>query len=304
LIVLTSIFWATGALWPTELPDYATSRRQIIGMSLMLILEISYFVAAGFFAQRHSLELVDQIEPLLPGERYASDARKAIRGALSKVALVGSVLGIAMGIFNAPLYQAFYESSTPSIDITIALNQILLWWIIGIFLCQRLIVANCFGRIGEAIRFDLFQLDRLRIFTRSGLNDVLFIAGALALSPLQALDAEFRWYNYSFALGIAIPAAFTLLLWPLRPLHRRIVIQKTSQLARVEKHIDAAIAGGARDDLPRFEALLSHRDRLHGLSTWPLSTALVSRVFVYLIIPPLAWAGAALVERLLEGWMA
>jgi len=303
LLVLTSIFWLTGGLWPTELPDYATSRRQVIGMSLMLILMPSYFVVAGFFSQRRSLDLVDQLEPLLPDERHARDARSAIRGAPLRSALPGSALGIGMGLLNARLHDAFFESATPAIDITTALGQVFMWWIIGMVISQRLIVARRFDRIGEVIHFDLFQLDRLRVFARSGLNDVLIIAGALSLSPLQALDAEFRWINYSFALWVSIPAAFTLLVLPLRHLHRRIVHEKNAQLSRVEERIDAVIAGGVRDDVPRFEALLSHRDRLHGVSTWPLGTALVSRVFVYLIIPPIAWAGAALVERLLEGWL-
>ena len=56
--------------------------------------------------------------------------------------------------------------------------------------------------------------------------------------------------------------------------------------------------------MQQLESLLAHRDRLREQSTWPLSTALVSRVFLYLIIPPLAWAGAALVELLVDRLIA
>lgn len=302
LLVLASLFWVTGALWPTELPDYASSRRQITGMSLMLILLPGYLLAAGFHLHRRSLETIDQLEPSLPAEGYAEAARKAIRGALSKALAVGSVFGIGMGFFNTQLGYALFESSTPRIDITITLGQILLWWMVGVVLTERLIVARGFDHLGEVIPFDLFQLDRLRLFARSGLNDVLVIAGAVAFSSLQSLDAEFRWYNYSFALMIAISASLTLLVLPLRRLHRRIVQERTRQLARAEALIDAASVGENREDLARFEALLAHRERLRDQQTWPFSTALVSRVVAYLIIPPIAWAGAALVERLVTQW--
>jgi hypothetical protein len=50
----------------------------------------------------------------------------------------------------------------------------------------------------------------------------------------------------------------------------------------------------------RLETLLAHRDRLRGARTRPLGTRLLSRALLYLVFPPLAWAGAALVEQALE----
>jgi len=303
LLVLTSLFWLSGALWPSVLPDHATSRREVIGMSLMLILMPTYFVITGFVLQRRSIDLIDQIRMLLPDPRYAHEARERIRGALTKRIGIGLILGGAMGLSNANLYYAFFESSTRSIDITTALAQLALWTMIGIVLCQRLVVARCFGRLGEVIRFELFQLERLKLFARSGLNDVLLIAGAVALSPLQSLDAEFRWYNYSFALMVAFPAAVTLVILPMWHLHRRIADEKAKQLGGVEDRIAAAYGDEASKDLRRFEALLAHRDRLRDQSTWPFSTAFVSRFVAYLVIPPIAWAGAALVEQVVTNWL-
>lgn len=57
LLLLTVMFWTSGALWPTELPEYASSSRQITGMVLMLILLPSYLLAAIFTAQRRSLSI-------------------------------------------------------------------------------------------------------------------------------------------------------------------------------------------------------------------------------------------------------
>ncbi|MGD8417313.1 MAG: hypothetical protein PVH91_09665 [Pseudomonadales bacterium] len=39
------------------------------------------------------------------------------------------------------------------------------------------------------------------------------------------------------------------------------------------------------------------------LSNWPLDLSLVSRVAVYLVIPPLAWVGAAVVENVVQRFL-
>ena len=302
LLALTFLLWTSGALSPAEVPAYATSRRQIIGMSLMLIAMPSYFVVATIVVTRRSMSLLELLRSIAPDPRLADDALASIRNVSSRRILIGSVIGLGMGAFNSPIYHALLESRTPSIDITISLLQFFLWWIIGVILCHRLAVARSFASLGEIVSFDIFQLDRLRPLARAGMNDVLLIAGAIALSPLQALDAEFRLGNYSFALLVAIPTSLTLLAIPLRPIHRRIVHDKKIRLARIEDAIERTRNDPAQENLADLEALLSHRDRLHDQPTWPFSTALASRLVFYLVIPPIAWVGAAFVEQLVTQW--
>jgi hypothetical protein len=163
---------------------------------------------------------------------------------------------------------------------------------------MRVVSAIVFGRLGEQVRIDLFRLDRLRPLARSGLADVLLVAGAVALSPLQSLDAEFRWYNYHFALIVAIPTAAFQLLWPLRRVHARIRAEKARRVAEADARLEAAT--DLPDDLLSLETTLAHRDRLREQRTWLLSFAMLSRLVLYLIIPPLAWVAAAIVERLVD----
>ena len=243
LLLLTVLFWTSGALWPTELPDYASSSRQITGMLMMLILLPAYLLVAAFVTQRRSLNLVEQLEPLLPDPRHALDAREVIRNGLKRTWRAASAIGLGMGLFNAQPIYALTESSAPSIDITIALGQLFMWLIVGLLGGQRALAAHSFSRLGEVVEFDLFQLDRLRPLARSDMVDALVIAGALALTPLQALDAEFRWYNYSFGLMVSIPATLFLLVWPMRSVHRRIRVEKQRQLSRVNALIQAARGG-------------------------------------------------------------
>lgn len=65
------------------------------------------------------------------------------------------------------------------------------------------------------VRVDLYDLTPLRLFARSGILDVLLVVGALALTPLQALDAEFRIGNYMSAFTVGVPVGIVLLFAPM-----------------------------------------------------------------------------------------
>jgi hypothetical protein len=300
-LLLGSVFyWFSGALWPEELPAYARSGRQITGTALMLIFLPAYFLSTAIVVRRHSLHLVEELRPQLPDSPAAEDAAVAIRGALRRSWLPATAIGFAAGLFNAPNIYAFTESTTPSIDISISVGQMFLWLLIAQVFGLRIEAARAFRRLGEVVHFDLFQLHRLKPLARSGLVDIMVITGALLISPLQSLDAEFRWYNYGFALMVAIPGSITLLLWPLWSIHGRIRDEKEAQLSRINGWIQTANRATTPEDTLKLEMLLAHRDRVRAQRTWLLSTDVASRVFLYLIIPPLAWVGAAMVERLVD----
>jgi hypothetical protein len=302
LVALAALFWTSGALFPTRLPDHATSARQITGIALMLSLLPPYLVVALAISQRRSFRLIGQLRPMLPDPQAAEAACDGVRGALRRSWKIGTLVGIAFGLLNTQPIPALTRDPAPAVAGSLAFGQLLLWWLIGVVLVTRINAARVFRRLGESVSFDLFQLDDLRPLVRAGVIDVAIVAGALLFTPLQSLDAEFRWYNYHFAMLVALPAASFFLIWPLRGVHRRIRRDRDARVAAVEAQLRAARAERDPDAeaIVRSEALLAHRDRLRGARTWPLSTGLLSRVLLYLVFPPLAWAGAALTERILE----
>jgi hypothetical protein len=298
LLVLTVVFWWTGTLAPQEPPAWARSSLQITGMALMLILLPAYLLAAVFVMSRRSLDLVDQLRPRLDPAR-ADAAADAIRDAARTSWPVGVAVGVALGLFNVD-FSGNSDSPTLGIEASLIFGQLFLWLMVGLLGSTRIRAARAFSRLGKVVDFDLFHLDRLKPLARSGMIDVVVIAVGLAMTPLQALDAEFHWYNYRFALIVLTPSALFLLLWPLLSIHRRIRPEKQRQLAHVDALIGDAEGAATREEILGLETLLAHRDRLTEQRTWPVSSGLLSRLFLYLIIPPIAWAGAAVVETLVS----
>jgi len=302
---LAALFAAAGALFSAEeVPGYGDSPEQITGMALMLIVLPGYLIVAGSIATDRSLTLIEELRGRLPEPGLADRALERVRGAPRRTWVVGLVAGILMGLVNTNPWRAV-QSEAARIAVPISMGQILLWSLVGLLLARRIASAGAFRELGRVVEIDLLRPDSLRPLARAGMIDVVIIAVALAFTPLQSLDAEFRWYNYRFGLLVALPSSAFLLLWPLQTAHQRMLAARDAALAAV----DAALAAHpeARADpelLVRLEGLLAHRDRLQGLRTWPLSSALLSRVFLYLVIPPLAWAGAAVVERVVDRLLA
>ena len=302
-VALVLYFWAIGALFPDAIPHYATSKRQIIGMALMLTLLPPYVLVAWQIGRRRSLELIDTLRPIVLDPNAADAAQARIgRAITTREWGAATVIGLAMGLINTDFHHAFFESDEPVIDIGISCGQLFLWWIIALLFFARARAAIAFRSLAPSIQVDLFRLATLRPYARAGMVDVVIVTGALLFSPLQSLDAEFRIENYRFALMVATPSVLFYVIWPLIPIHRRLVQERDARIDVVDAQIVALGAAPPADaaETERLENLLAHRARLNEVHTWPVDLKMISRIFIYLVIPPLAWAGAALVERMVD----
>lgn len=305
-VVMTAVFVVGGTYSTVDLPGWTWSARELIGMSLMLTGATTYLIAAWTIAQRRSLELVAELRPLLPDPSAADEAVSTIQAAWGRTWWIGSLVGIGLSLFNTNPIWAFTGAAYTRIAVPVSFGQIFLWMVIGNLLAVRITASHAFARLGERVRIDLFRLDRLRPLARSGVVDAALVVGALLFAPLQSLDFEFRAGNYSFALIVALPSLAFYLYWPLHTVHRRIRTERDGRLMAVDLQIEQL--GSATPSTPveteRLEVLLAHRERLADARTWPLDLSILSRIAFYLVIPPLAWAAAAVVERIVDGLLA
>lgn len=270
--------------------------RQVIGTSIMFVLMPAYLLAMAMLQYRRTCWLLDELRPIAPAARIAEVRERLNR--LPGTALPAGVVGALFGLGQNDYVLDFMSErgAVPPFDLAFVLGNCLLWTSAMLILAWRLPVSRSVSRLGASLPVNVHDLSPLQPLGRLATVDVLVIAGAVALMPLQSLDAQFRTENYLAGIILALGAAVACFLLPLLGVHRQIMNAKGARLATLQ----AEIAGADQSDTVQLESLLSHRDRIVSVPNWPLNTRLITRFVAYVVIAPLAWVAAALVENLVD----
>ena len=277
------------------------SREQLIGGALVYCLLTAYAWFCGFYQWQHTSRTLDDLAGLLPVPVTSKVPDYWFRRVqcppamyILSWALVAGLYGLSQ---NAFLISDMRQSGNIWLDVSMILANVIMFMNVGALLGRRLYAHTGLMKAGFTAKIDLYNLHSLWPFASVGLFDVLVTMGAVALLPIQALDAEFRWVNYEAAVVISIPAAFAFFVLPMWGVHRSIRAAQVERVVELQTRVNECDRG----DISTLETLVAHRDRVQSIRTWPLDMRLISRAIFYLVIPPLAWIGAALVEKLVEG---
>ena len=282
----------------------------VLTLGLLTAYRIIHNLTGGFpedfgFSDERYLD-VTLLYSILPGYFLAMTGVSAARARAARLCFSSDVSGSKLAIFLVALVGLIYgvldfrlvedpEISTRVLEWTLRIGSGFLWVCVGAYAGWRVSQGVAMARAGHAESIKLWQRDHYRPVARMATLDVFVTMGALALMPLQSLSSTFQWVYYRPGLVVGIPMAILLLLLPLLGIRAATARSKANELDAVNREV-AAYNG----DRVGLELLLAHRDRIATLSPWPLDMRLLSRALFYLVIPPAAWVGAALVERLVE----
>ncbi len=270
--------------------------RKTAGIFLLFSLLPSYLVFMMGLLWRRTELVLAELKPMAQPAIYAEVQARLHQLPLSGVLflLAGFVFG---GWQNGYLIRALISGDPiAGVDVAMFVGNCLLWVVVGLMLCWRVRVSNGISKMGESLNLDLYRLDKLQPLARLATTEILVVAGAMAFMPLQSLDASLDAANYLPGITVGIPAALILFLLPLWGAHRNIIKRKAERLTALYAQQDSI----SRDNIVDLEPITAHVDRVKKLPNWPIDVQLISRIFVYVVIAPLAWVCAALVEQLLE----
>lgn len=300
-LVLGLLFFATGAALPAAATTDFEDPIEILGSFLLFTLLIPYLLMCLLASIRANDCTHRQFEhPNSPETQL--DRYRFIRWWPAAI-----LIGIAFAVFGNINWPSFtFEPGDPDFltSIMLVFGQIFMWAIVFLVLFVNSHECWILGRLGKTVPIDLYQIDKLNGFGRAGLNSFLMVVGALAITTVQSIDQEFRAVNYVNGIAVGVPAALIMVSLPIWSLHRRLLDSKAIAI----REIDDAIADTKKtvdpEALLALNALLARRDYLKGLRNWPMDLSTFSRLLLYVFIPPLAWVGAALVEFMLDSYLA
>jgi hypothetical protein len=296
VLIFNAVLYTASGLIDTEATTLGfSSQMQLIGMVLLMTLIPMWLLGCFIVTQRHSLAMARRLDPNL-AQSIMSFPRRQV--------LVGVAGGLAFALaFNVPLYQINLVLTGNAAMISVFIGQLIVWMCVGLLLSIRLHVSKLFYQLGKTIKISIFEQSSLEPFARVGMLDVVIVVGGLAIAVVQSIDAQFRIENYATALLVSVPAGTALLVRPMWSLHKRLAQRKQKLLEEVCLQIGMASEQSNAADMTLLESLLQRRERVKAINTWPLDVAIWRRLFFYVLIPPLAWSGAALVEVLIDKFL-
>lgn len=231
----------------------------------------------------------------LQGSPLVSVLGQLVGGALAGLIHISALTGSIQAVFHGALQNRESLVST--------VGTVLVWIVMTSMLWLLVQQAAVFARFGARVRISLLNTQPLLPFARFSVASSLAIIGALALFPLMGVDSQLdsgRVLPGAIATLVPLILLFIIPVWPV---HRRLLTLKTAELARLDAALDT---GGERlpapgsAELQPVVTLLVARREIAQVKTWPFDAGVVTRLLMYLVIVPLTWAGAALIERLVD----
>lgn len=301
LVVLLPLFYAGAA----GVDEYNTP-------ALFFALIIAYIIPVYSFITAKAQEALAALRPILEVDDVEYDTFHTRLDSANLRMTLGSLCGGALAAsahlsFIRGSATAAFDAMLSSVSGALTAGGTLTVWIVMTTVISMLIQqAIVFGRLGgEYVRVALLNTRKLLPFARVSISSSLAVLGALALFPLINLEGGLN-------LTESVPGAVSILgpliiifVIPVWPLHQRLVRLKQQELAGLHQRIEAVLEGSsganlAAGDIDKILPLLNYRREIAQLSTWPFDVGNITTLLFYLVIPPLTWIGAALIENLVN----
>jgi hypothetical protein len=280
--------------------------------ALFFSLIIAYIIPVFSFITAQSQQALRDLKPILDlDEAGFEQAHARLDSASVRMMLQCVAFGALMGCAHYTLIRGSVaealRTSVANLSGALIFAGTLMVWIVMTTVIFMLIEQSIqFGRLGgRHTRLSLLETRALRPFARVSIITSLAVIGSLALFPLIGLEGgQNLMESLPGAVAILGPLVVMFII-PVWPVHRRLAALKAEHLsdlnARIETHLDASGALDPDvDNLNKVLPLLHYRREIAQASTWPFDLGNLTTFAFYLIIPPLTWLGAALIENLVD----
>ena len=269
------------------------------------------------------------------GRRMWAREREALLRALEPSG-AGQVEGLGRGIarrWRGRYWIAFYLGVASAIVFNLImtvsmggnvlryLDSVGLWFLIvgpplyGIGFRAAVDVARESSELKTLIRrhleVDLFHLDRLAVFGRSGLKSArswMIMAAILLLFLIDPANPEALFASSQLIVTIptflaSVAGGLVLLLSTLSPVHRKIREAKAAELERI--HAQMALLrpralGGDTEAAGALAGLTDYEVWVDSRPEWPVSEGITTRLSLYVLLPILPILGSYVFEKIAD----
>ncbi len=272
----------------------------------------AYLIPLFKFITERARQSLDELRPLLTIDGELFDQYRDLLDSQSPLSALGwLVFAVLCALGHMVLLRGSPAAAVAAVQestggLLSMLGAILIWVVMTTVIVKLVEQAIVFSRLGRHhTRVSLLNFEGLLPFGRVSMSASLVVIGALALFPLINLGEESHLAeSVPGAIAALIPLVVMFVI-PVWPLHERLRRLKTAELRRINAQIAQAVDGAAPADLSsasltELSPLLLYRREIAHTPTWPFDLGNVARLAFYLVIIPMTWVGAALIENVVD----
>lgn len=304
LCVLLPLFYFGARSFPSETTP-----------SLFFSLVIAYIIPVFSHITARSSEALQRLKPQLDLDDEAFEALLSkLHSKSTRIAVFDIIIGVLGGLVHMSIVSGSFSAALSRLlpgaaGFASMIGALLVWIVLTTVISMLIQQARVFSHVArDHTRVSLFSTHALLPFGGVSISSSLAILGALTLFPLIGLQGGLDMKEIlPGALAISVPL-LVIFFMPVWPIHRRLALLKAEQLSAVNERIDkylSSYSGGKENTLnlsvdPQFTSLLAYRREIAESPTWPFDVGNVVKLTLYLVIPPLTWVAAALMENLVD----
>jgi len=297
-------------LWISYADNIAASTLIVPTVTMLInVLALSYILGMTVFSVRR---LKQNLEPLQPHYRNEPNAFAELSRVPELcrhpkthfwVTCSGLVFGITLVVIGRIYVNLYSEGLPPGFEGWPFLIIPCLWASIA---HAAWIFADNARHIGNAARHlphvDLFDTTTMTAFTKVTTSQILFVLGAMTVLPLQAIIiGDIEADDFTPPGIVAILLIGYSILHPLADARARLRDAKQKEIEKVAAKLRDIPPEQrmAHEDVPK---LLAYRTAIERVDEWPLSGSSLMRLSLYVFIPPVTWALAAVISFYVESF--
>jgi len=280
-------------------------------IALVMILLVAYLPAAYAIGARGARRTIEELRPHLRAGsaalQLAAEAGRFDRAALRRAGWIGVAYGFAIPVWTDRSIDAWFLWRLSVEPLFQRVLVLMIGWFVGRFLYSVWAESRRLSQVGrDEVRVDLLDLRCFSPLTRQGLRYALLVVGVISILALNLFDYEKPGLLTVVAVAnaVALAAAATALLLPLRGAHRAIHAAKRGELDWCDAELHRARAALASQSLPSgvgtLADLVAWRGIVGAVPEWPLDAPTLRRFVLYLAIPIGSWLGGAFVDRVVD----
>ncbi|MCZ6459328.1 MAG: hypothetical protein O6766_08200 [Gammaproteobacteria bacterium] len=306
LLIFSGMFLLLGSagVWTDILPDSARSSRSA---SFFFCVILAYIIPVFHFICERSQTALCALTPVLDldVEQIALQERALIHKPRRWRLIVLSVGLLAGSAHNAVLWIANGDvpvSSNIGTWVVTVFATMAVWLVMTTVVFALVHNASLFARLSKRLKIDLLNTPALKPFATVAVISTLAMIGAQAAYPLMLMEGEISTITYLPGLVATAGPMLLMLFLPIWPVHRLLADQKRKTIDGLTQQIVNAprMTDDQQAALAELNPLLAFRREIMQVPEWPFDIGLLARLLLYLILPPLTWVGAALIENLVD----